>query len=211
MEKPTETYKFKDNKTLEIYVDADPQSPRENDNLGIMICGHQRYELGDEQIKPSDFFSWSDVKKKLEEDGAISIMPLRLYDHSGISLSIGNSYPFNDEWDSMMVGFIYTNKKQLEMTGVKYDPADPLTLANIRAQLEGEIKEYNTYLSGEVYGYVLRAAPKICGTCKHNDGGEEIDSCWGFFGYNIMENGILDSLPEEIQKEIKEIKEKKLR
>ena len=35
---------------IRIMPDYDPSSPREWDNLGIMICSHRRYNLGDEQI-----------------------------------------------------------------------------------------------------------------------------------------------------------------
>ncbi len=36
-------------KILEIYHDEMPEFPREWENLGIMICGHRNYNLGDEQ------------------------------------------------------------------------------------------------------------------------------------------------------------------
>ena len=43
---------------LEIFDDLDPTNPREFDNLGIMVCFHSRYILGDEtNLKSSDFSS----------------------------------------------------------------------------------------------------------------------------------------------------------
>jgi hypothetical protein len=36
-------------KILQIHPDLDPESPREWDNAGTMVCWHNRYSLGDEQ------------------------------------------------------------------------------------------------------------------------------------------------------------------
>ena len=34
---------------VKIFHDSAPQSPREWDNLGTMVCWHRKYCLGDEQ------------------------------------------------------------------------------------------------------------------------------------------------------------------
>lgn len=75
--------------TLEIYHDESPESPREWDNLGVIIAWHPRYNLGDMSkefvaLTGSDAFilKW----KKIEPYGVI--LPLYLYDHSGISISV---------------------------------------------------------------------------------------------------------------------------
>lgn len=46
-------------KILQIHPDLDPESPREWDNLGRMLCWHNRYSLGDEQpdADPPDYMS----------------------------------------------------------------------------------------------------------------------------------------------------------
>ena len=63
------------------------------------------------------------------------------------------------------------------------------------AIIEGEVKEYDQYLRGEIYGFELVEKS----TCSECGGAHEevIDSCWGFFGDDIKENGILDSLSKE--------------
>jgi len=43
------TEEYKDHK-IELFNDEDPMNPRECDNLGTMVCWHDRYTLGDEQI-----------------------------------------------------------------------------------------------------------------------------------------------------------------
>lgn len=50
--------------TIKIYLDDAPESPREWDNLGTMLCSHKRYNLGDEQIDDwyiSHADSWEDA------------------------------------------------------------------------------------------------------------------------------------------------------
>jgi len=39
-----ETYR---DHTIKIIHDPDPESPRDYDNLGTMICWHRRYNFGD--------------------------------------------------------------------------------------------------------------------------------------------------------------------
>ncbi|MGH2903061.1 MAG: hypothetical protein ACRDK7_05675 [Solirubrobacteraceae bacterium] len=43
--------------TVEIDYDPMPQdsNPRESCNVGVMLCGHRRYRLGDEQVDGDDF------------------------------------------------------------------------------------------------------------------------------------------------------------
>lgn len=41
--------------------------------------------------------------------------------------------------------------------------------------------EWNQYLSGDVYGYVI----------EHN--GEHVDSCWGFYGLDNCKQEAVDS------------------
>ena len=104
---------YKDNCRIEIYLDSDSQSPREWDNLGIMVCQHSRYNLGDVQIGKREkdklhFYDTDDFLQFLKENkGKIIALPLYLYDHSGISMSTGRDYPYNDVWDSSRVGYIY--------------------------------------------------------------------------------------------------------
>jgi len=42
-----------------IVADMNPESPREWDNVGTMVCSHRRYNLGDEHQLSSDDFAGS--------------------------------------------------------------------------------------------------------------------------------------------------------
>lgn len=148
--------------TVKIFYDMDPESPREWDNVGTMICSHRGYTLGDEQFDPSDYEGWDDVKKSLiETHKAALILPLGLYDHSGITMYVGDVH---DRWDGGQVGFIYCTQEDIDR---EWD-GDREKAENY---LRGEVKTYDQYLRGDVYGFVVE-----------DDREGEVDSCWGFYG-----------------------------
>lgn len=166
-----------DYKGHQINIDHDDntESPREWDNLGTMYCNHSRYNLGDEKIPDyyinsggdsididsvESFTAW----RKNEGDNIAIILPLGLYDHSGITMYIGSSH---DRWDGGQVGWIVVTKEQLRKEySVKRITKSILTKAE--AVLRGEVKTFDTYLRGEVVGYSVEG--DLCD-----------DSCWGFY------------------------------
>ena len=157
---------------IEIIPDSDPESPREWDNLGTMVCQHRRYNLGDKHdYDLSNCNSWSDVKRELGYPPII--LNLYLYDHSGITISCS---PFGDPWDSGQVGFIFATEETLIK---EYGRVDEEIISKAKSVLEAEVKTYDEYLRGDVYGYRIY---EVC-TCDHgHEHREEIDSCWGFYG-----------------------------
>lgn len=189
----TEEYK---GYTITIEQDENPENPREWDNLGNMICFHNRYELGDQHnFHNDDYNSWDEVEQAIKkaEDVAI-IAPLYLYDHSGLRIKIGSFYGFlpqgHAEFDSGQVGFIYITKKAIREnwgTGKKARITKKM-LASAQESLEGEVSTYDEYLAGNVYGYIVE-----------DEEGNEIDSCWGFFGYDYC----LDEAKGAVEAEIK--------
>lgn len=168
-------------KTAKIYVDEDPADPREWDNLGTMLCFHKRYALGDKtDLRSADFDGWKEVKEYLEKElDAAVILPLYLLDHSGITMRCGANFSDCDpgRWDSGQVGFIYATRKAI---GIEYGHIDNETIKKARQVLYDEVKTYDQYLTGDIYGYAVVEKSK-CGECGHT---EEIvkDSCWGFYG-----------------------------
>lgn len=187
-------YKLKDGRILEIHTDDTPSNPREEwDNLGIMACGHRRYDLGDkEAASPSRFDGWDEMRDFIEKEcNAVAVLPLRLYDHSGISISTSSGYPFNCPWDSGMVGFIYATREAVEkMNGWK--KMTKRRVAKVVEILESEVKVYDQYLRGDVYGFILKKPARTCPECGHEVEDEADDSCWGFFGSDHKESGLLD-------------------
>lgn len=151
--------------TIKIEQDLQPESPREWDNVGTMVCWHRQYDLGDKHNyeTPDDF---TDYLK--EYDGKIFSMPLYLYDHSGITMS---TVPFNDRWDIGQIGWIYSTVEKAKEELGNY-PFKQLKSRAYKA-LKEEVELYDQYISGEVYGYTI-----------YDQNEEEIEdgSLWGLFG-----------------------------
>ena len=174
MEMETQEYK---GYRIKIHTDDDPNDPREWDNLGHMVCFHRRYDLGDcdHDLNSSMFNGWDDLEEYLrKEEGAHVIRPLYLYDHSGLRIKIGDFHGLlpqgHAEFDSGQVGFIYVTKKQIRNEfNVKRISKKATDKAN--KLLESEVSTYDDYLCGNIYGYEIE-----------DKAGEELDSCWGFFG-----------------------------
>ena len=126
-----------------LILDQDPQSPREWDNLGTMACFHPDYDLGDkiDFDKPDTIKEFEEYLTK--EKGAVIMLPLYLLDHSGISISTGRFSCDAQGWDTSFIGFIYVTKDDLKK--------EKVTKAKAKSILEGEIKTYDQYISGDCF------------------------------------------------------------
>lgn len=113
-------------------------------------------------------------------------LPLWVYEHSGITMSCGDrSCPYNDRWDSSCAGWIVMSKDSV-MDNLAATEENWRTKA-IEC-MRGEVELYDHWLTGSVYGYTLleETAP---------DEWTEVDSCWGFYGDDVLINGIADNVP----------------
>lgn len=161
--------------------DEHAESPRSWDNAGTMVC-FSRYDLGDKHdYKQSDFNSWDELKKLLIKNGAHIVLPLRLYDHSGISISTSTEYPFNDRWDSSMVGFIFITKEAMKREGWNKKRAT--------AYLQSEVEVYNQYLSGDVYSIYIE---------QYDTDKKQIryDCVGGYFGHDYAKGQLVNDLKQ---------------
>lgn len=163
---------------IKIHHDIDPQSPREWRTFGTIICWHRNYRLGDDHgfADARDFLvglaGCSDEtdlsNERLLELAQLKavILPVYLYDHSGLAM---NTVGFYCPWDSGQVGFVYA---RLEDVRKEFDVSRVTKRVRQRAEelLRAEIAIYHDYLNGNVYGFTVE------------QDGEEIDACWGFFG-----------------------------
>lgn len=105
-------------------------------------------------------------------DNNLYVSNLYLYDHSGITISTG---PFSCRWDSGQVGFALIHKDTIKENWK--DCEDWRKKAE--GLVEGEVKEYDDYLTGNCFGFrVLK-----------DD--EEVDSCWGYLG-NPEDSGVIE-------------------
>lgn len=155
--------------TCKIMYDQGSENPREWDTFTKLALFHNRYNFGnDSGLSPDDYDGWDEFKAALvKECDAAVILPVQMYEHSGISIYIGDSH---DRWDGGQLGFIYATRKDIleEYGGKRITPA---IREKVLAVMHGEIEEFSAYVNGDVYGYTLTDAR-----------GEEVDSCWGFYG-----------------------------
>ena len=168
------------NQTVEIIQDTDSENPRNWDNLGTCLFFGKHSHLGDEHdIDAEDYISFDEMKKDLIKNrGVAVIIPVYMYSHSGITIK---TTPFGDRWDSGQLGFIVAYKAQLrDEYNVKR--ISKKLIDKVSLYLTGEIETLDQYINGEVYGF------------NHTDeSGEDIDSCYGFYG-DSAENGIFDQI-----------------
>lgn len=141
---PVETYEYA-GCVVEIHYDEDPMDPRGDCQLGVMICGHPEYQLGDVQAKDSDYaycHTAAELEAALKLDGAKCVLPLVLLDHSGLTMRVGTSFAEDPGgWDTSLVGVIYTDDEHQEVVGTPDDLLEEC--------LRGEVSEYASYLEGD--------------------------------------------------------------
>lgn len=199
--------------TLRVEQDDTAESPREWDNVAKMICWHRRYNLGDKHNYDDSFEFLLDVAREvgiytdemedmtneeimteLRKDDSVCIVPLNLYDHSGITMSTSNGYPYNDRWDAGCVGYAYITKEKAMKEICEYEVDEngnrikiehnhnngmvtysyktkPLTdetwRASAREMIDAEVEMYDQYLRGDAYGYILEKEITVEEKCPH--------------------------------------------
>ena len=166
--------------TIRILYDIDAENPREwENNLGTMTCWHSRYRLGDchDHETPRDFLaalagmddagdqSIDRLLTRAERNAVI--LPLYVYEHSGITI---NTSGFSCPWDSGPVGYVHA-----ELAAIREDHGckkrvSPALRRKVEDQLRNEVAVYDDYLTGNCFGYVVEKD------------GDQVDACWGFIG-----------------------------
>ena len=164
-EEAVKTVEYKDY-SISIFPDEHCENPiQEWDVLGEYICWHRQYNIGNS----NRFNNPQDVVEYAKQTNSM-LFPLYMYDHSGISLSLSNSYyPFNCRWDAGQVGFVMVDREKAlkEYCQKRLSKQLKQKIYNI---IQGEVETYNQFLCGDVYGYVV------------NKDDEQLDSCWGYYG-----------------------------
>lgn len=162
---------------IDIHYDEDTSSPREDDNIGMLVIfeggNHMGINETDHNYDPDDYAGWDEMEAAVLKDypGA-ELLPVYRYEHSQVAYStksfVGRAQ--HAEWDSGRVGFILVpREKMLEEYGTTR--CTKAIRAKTRTYIEGEVETYSQWANGEVYGYIIK-----------DEDGEEIDSCWGFYG-----------------------------
>jgi len=168
--------------TVKICADPDPCDPRkEFDHMVTLACWHRRMDLGDERIDPGTTIKTIVGDVRRAGDKALAILPLYIYEHGGVTMRTGE---FSDPFDSGQVGWAYVTRKNAEKMGcVNATPVESVAHEKLTGRavrydrdffekaIRDEVKEYDDYLTGQVFGYIVE-----------DEEGDELESCWGFYG-----------------------------
>ncbi len=163
--------------TIDILPDEDPPNPqRDYDPFGTMVCFHGGYDLGsaDHGYSEGDYTGWKGLRDAIVADhpGA-AILPLALLDHSGITMTVGESVAFMSDpqgWDSGQVGFIFVSCKVAADALSDGRATGSAVMAEAEKVLRAEVEEYARYLEGAAVGFTTTAPS-----------GAVVGGCWGFY------------------------------
>lgn len=160
--------------TCALEYDPDPSSPSDWDTIGTFTQWHRRYTFGAPVDGPQ--------RAALERGGprllarylelvehAAGILPVGLYDHSGLSVYAGGGPALGDAagWDSGTVGFMWTSRERIrELCGDGPEYQTPEWIADA---LAAEVRTWDDYLTGAVIGWTVSDADGI------------LDGCWGHY------------------------------
>lgn len=194
-------------KRVSIYYATDTGNPRSWLVYSHMVCDHPQYFLGDgdhlncenelrtlcnnydiDWERDGDEMSVYEMFKAVAEH--VVIRPIGVYDHSGITIYYGSPW---DRWDSCCVGFGYMEKSDVEDAHGPVGDDEWRDLAI--SIMDAEMKTYDKFVRGQVYGYVLeeRKSPskELTETPEWAEfledywneefQWEETDSCWGYY------------------------------
>lgn len=146
---------YKDNSGhfFKLFYDEYSESPRLCDNVATILTWERNYNSPDENDCTFEEFAEKhgvDVSKEWNLDSVMDAMREEGYYvvpvyalHHGVSHY--STHDFHDPWDSGVVGVAFCKKQK----GL-YDNDDYL-----RGIIDQEIKEYDTWVNGEIYGIAL--------------------------------------------------------
>lgn len=132
--------------TVEIHTDEDAESPDMwgNDDV-FLVAFHRQFTVTRK--------GWDrDIDTDNPPDG-YDVVPLKAYIHGSVHLGVGMRNSMDCQWDTSNVGYIVIRKAAWE------GPYD------IDAIAQSLVDEWNMYLSGDVYGYVLKTRHGVVGSC----------------------------------------------
>jgi len=98
------------------------------------------------------------------------VIPVHAYEHGGITISASGIRAGWDSFDSGQLGFVYVSHEDIKKE-FNVKRLTKKVLERAEEILRDEVANYDDYLTGQVYGFVIE-----------NQHEEELHSCWGFLG-----------------------------
>lgn len=198
--------KLNDKYLLDIKQDFGAENPLEWENLGTFLTWENQYDSPNqnEYSSPEEFVNeflgedkWeeiydkhdntmdfvNDIQKHFDRKGYI-VYPISRFEHTEVKYFIGVGSGF----DSGVVGFAIVSKDKVRETyNTKQVYKD-----KVKEDFEQLLKLYTDYANGYVFGFTLM-------DMKQN----EIDSCYGFYGFDHDTNGLMETVNENLEHETK--------
>lgn len=152
---------------IEIVHDDSADNPIKDEETVKVVEWTGSYDLGNCETfaDPEEFEDFCKANK-------VHRLPLYLYDHSGLTVS---TTPFGCQWDSGQVGWVFVTDEAAK-TDLCPDDRDAKE-HTYNGALEATVEELDTWLTGNVWGYVIKKLCPCCGEPR-----DVVDSCWGFYG-----------------------------
>lgn len=98
------------------------------------------------------------------------------------------------QWDGVRVaGFLEIHP---EVGGIDGDRTwyDSKTQDEKEEMASSFLEEYTDWANGEIYGYVLESLdPRECDQGYEHDNPEDLDSCWGFIGFDYFQEAVSEA------------------
>ena len=127
--------------TINVYPDEGVGNPlHEHDLMCTFVSFHSNYNLGNTK----DFKTRGDFLEFWEENiRDLIVLPLYIYDHSGITISTGE---FSCPWDSGQFGWVFYDRRNDKNEGYSN-----YTKAQIIKIMKDTVKYIDYYVSGQCY------------------------------------------------------------
>lgn len=167
---------------VDVVYDLDADNPRDWGDTKFCIREHNQYDLPNDLDFDFDVDSVHDLKNDYH------IFQLRCYEHGWIKFSITSDKTLSD--GGSKVGFIAVPDKVPKEEALQ--------------KAEQELFDYNKYLNGEVYWFILyKKFPPI-----EKDGRiyttepEDLDYCFWFYDFEAIAQNLPEQFREKFLKEI---------
>lgn len=160
-------------------TDDEPLSPNRYENDDIFLVNYHRdfYVESKNIVKKDDIANWYH-KETIPQQKEYAIFKLSCLVHSGVWLSLESNFALDPQgWDTSHVGVVLVKKSVWKTKKEQIAAAKSL------------VDEWNTYLSGDVYGIVQEVFDK---NKKMISSGE----CWGFYRSDYADEEIKNLLEE---------------
>jgi len=174
-EKTEDGYKLK-----YLVQDENPISPDENgDESLFLVHYHRDFWVKSKYVEENQLIDYlhgniDEEEKENHQLNGFYIFELSALIHSGVWLKLGRTSFEVDPggWDTSHCGCVLASKKEFDTEEKAYNAAKALT------------EEWNSYLSGDVYGCVVENLDKDKKMIN-------FDSCWGFTGFEYAKQALV--------------------